>query len=354
MSQARLTVEQGDRIIVSGKITDYPVYIAVGLDFNAILAVWHRHLTIYGLIAVFSALGIILALRIALKRAHEQRRVVAQLQREMHERETAQEQLRQSQKMESLGKLTGGIAHDFNNLLTVIVGNVSMVERAVREPDHKRQLRNALRSGESAIELTQRLLTFSRKQPLHPQSVDMQHLVEGMRDLLLRTMGADIRVVIDADNGLWPILVDPNQMELVILNLAINARDAMPNGGTLSITMANKEFAEDAPRELVNGQYIVLTVADTGVGMDEATLARATEPFFTTKEQGKGDGPRVVDDAGSGQPIRWCNPVAKQPRERHAGRGVVATGRPNVVRKGHRLRSATGADSGRRVYPCMR
>jgi signal transduction histidine kinase/CheY-like chemotaxis protein len=245
---------------------------------------------LYGLVAIGATVGIVTALGFALRRARQERRAVARWQAEAQQREKAQEQLYQSQKMESLGKLTGGIAHDFNNLLTVIVGNVSMAERYVVDPDGKRQLHSALKAGESAVVLTQRLLAFARKQVLQPQSVDMRRLVEGMQGLLLRTLGENVRLIVEADSTLWPTLVDPNQMELVILNLAINARDAMPDGGTLSITVSNRESGRGAPPELAPGQYVVLKVSDTGTGMDAATLARATEPFFTTKDPGKGTG----------------------------------------------------------------
>ena len=148
-----------------------------------------------------------------------------------------------------------------------------------------------MKAGESAVSLTQRLLAFARKQDLQLQSVDLLNLVEGMRGLLLRTIGDDVRLIIDeGDSEPWPTLVDPNQMELVILNLAINARDAMPDGGTLSISFSNRELNRDAPQDLPPADYVVLTVADTGIGMDEATLARATEPFFTTKSQSRGTG----------------------------------------------------------------
>jgi signal transduction histidine kinase/CheY-like chemotaxis protein len=282
--------EGGDRITLFKKIAHYPAYITFGLDRLAILAAWYRDVVLYGLVAIGATAGIVTALGFALRRARQERRAVARWQAEAQQRENAQEQLYQSQKMESLGKLTGGIAHDFNNLLTVIVGNVSMAVRYVVDADGKRQLHSALKAGESAVVLTQRLLAFARKQVLQPQSVDMRRLVEGMQGLLLRTLGENVRLIVEADSALWPTLVDPNQMELVILNLAINARDAMPDGGTLSISVSNRESGRGAPPELAPGQYVVLKVSDTGTGMDAATLARATEPFFTTKDPGKGTG----------------------------------------------------------------
>ena len=192
----------------------------------------------------------------------------------------------------------------------MIIGNVGIVQGNVPDDNDRRMLRSALRAGESAVSLTQRLLAFARKQVLQPRSVDLLGLVEGMRNLLTRTLGTDIRFTVFADPQLWPSLVDPNQIELIILNLAINSRDAMPTGGTLSITLSNGNARGDAPRDLAPGQYVVLTVSDTGMGMDETTLARATEPFFTTKEPGKGTGlglsmmQGVVSQSGGAARIR--------------------------------------------------
>ena len=279
-----------DRITIFAKIADHPVYVALSLDRSAVLATWHANLTIYGLVAGTATAGILLALGVALRRAQKERQAVSLWQAEIDERERAQEQLRQSQKMESLGKLTGGIAHDFNNLLTAIIGNISLAQDIAQDSRQQRFLENALKTSNSAASLTQRLLAFARKQILQPRSVNLLSLVEGMQNLLQRTLGPDVRLAVSGDRYLWPALVDPNQIEMIILNLAINARDAMPRGGTLTITASNAEFDPVAPHGLAPGQYVVLTVSDTGTGMDEATLARAVEPFFTTKEPGKGTG----------------------------------------------------------------
>jgi signal transduction histidine kinase/CheY-like chemotaxis protein len=285
-----LSIGGVDWITVFTKVPKNPVYISLSLDKNAILSTWHANLTVYGLVAASATAGILMALGIALRRAQRERDAVNLWRAEVHERESAQELLRQSQKMESLGNLTGGIAHDFNNLLTVIIGNISMVKSVALDGDAQRYLRNALKAGETAISLTQGLLAFARKQALQPKSVDLLGLVQGMQSSLVRTIGPDVRLTISAEPNLWPALVDTNQIELIILNLAINANDAMPRGGALSITAANGESGPDAPHDLAPGQYVVLTVADTGTGMDEATLARATEPFFSTKQAGKGTG----------------------------------------------------------------
>ena len=285
-----LSAGTDDRLTIQRKLAEYPVIISLHLDKAAILAPWYNNMAVYGVVAAITTFGMMLALQIATRRAQKERRVIGLWQAEVQERESAQEQLLQSQKMESLGQLTGGIAHDFNNLLTVIIGNVGIVQGKLADIDDRRMLRSALRAGESAVSLTQRLLAFARKQVLQPRSVDLLALVEGMRSLLSRTLGPDIRLTVFADPQLGPSQVDPNQIELIILNLAINSRDAMPTGGTLSITLSNGEAGSGAPRDLAPGQYVVMTIADTGIGMDETTLARATEPFFTTKEPGKGTG----------------------------------------------------------------
>jgi PAS domain S-box-containing protein len=217
------------------------------------------------------------------------------------ERERAEEALRQSQKMEAVGQLTGGIAHDFNNLLTVIAGNVDIARRHIGEAGEARVLRalgNAQIGAERAAVLTQRLLAFSRRQPLNPRPIDANKLVTGMGELLHRTLGETIEVETVLAAGLWRIEADPNQLENAILNLAVNARDAMaPNGsgggGKLTIETANTHLDRDYAGQnagISPGQYIAICVTDTGSGMDADTLARAFEPFFTTKEVGKGTG----------------------------------------------------------------
>jgi PAS domain S-box-containing protein len=212
------------------------------------------------------------------------------------EREHAEEALRQSQKMEAVGQLTGGIAHDFNNLLTVIAGNIDIARRHVGESGEGRVLRalgNAQIGAERAAVLTQRLLAFSRRQPLNPRPVDANKLVSGMGELLHRTLGETIEVETVLAARLWLIEADPNQLENAILNLAVNARDAMTDGGKLTIETANTHLDRAyAARNagVTAGQYVAICVSDIGSGMAADTLERAFEPFFTTKEVGKGTG----------------------------------------------------------------
>jgi signal transduction histidine kinase/CheY-like chemotaxis protein len=224
------------------------------------------------------------------------------LRSEMAEHRATEAALRQAQKLEAVGQLTGGMAHDFNNLLTVVIGNLVLASgRASHNSSILPLLQNALRSAERGVALIQRLLAFARKQHLDPQSVDLGALVAGIEELLQRTVGPAIRIEIATDAKLAPALVDANQVELAILNLAINARDAMPVGGTLRISLHNRRADYSSPPGLTAGDYVLVSISDTGTGMDDATLAQAFDPFFTTKEVGSGSGlglPMVQGFAG--------------------------------------------------------
>jgi PAS domain S-box-containing protein len=211
------------------------------------------------------------------------------LMAETAERLRTEEELRQSQKLEAIGQLTSGVAHDFNNLLTGVLGNLELLERRLKSEEPLRRVRAARSAAERGARLTHQLLAFSRKQRLAPAPLDLNRLVGEASDMLFRTIGATIRIETVLTEGLWPALVDPTQIELVLLNLAINARDAMPDGGRLTIRTANISRG-DAPRHLRPADFVLIAVSDTGEGMSEEVLRRAVEPFFTTKELGKGSG----------------------------------------------------------------
>jgi signal transduction histidine kinase len=230
-------------------------------------------------------------------RARDLEKAYADLQAATEERQRAEEALRQAQKMETIGQLTGGVAHDFNNLLTIVLGNL---ERLVRRIDQREDPATMRRAAESAIagaqraaSLTRSLLAFSRRQPLSPKPVDMNRLVSNMAELLRRTLGESVTIQSVVSGGLWLTEVDPNQLENAILNLAVNARDAMPNGGRLTIETANAyldaRYVASEP-EVRPGQYVVLSVTDTGIGMAKEVADKVFEPFFTTKDVGKGTG----------------------------------------------------------------
>ena len=220
---------------------------------------------------------------------------------EIRERLHAEEALRQAQKMEAIGQLTGGVAHDFNNLLTVIIGGLDSIRRETDNDSGdvdlariRRMQAMAFHGAERAAKLTSRLLAFARRQPLAPKPVDLNKLVAGLSDLLRRTLGETVALETASAGGLWLAQADPAELESALMNLAINARDAMPDGGKLTIETANVALDEDYVSALVepvpSGQYVMLAVSDTGEGMDERTLDRVFEPFFTTKEAGKGSG----------------------------------------------------------------
>jgi PAS domain S-box-containing protein len=219
----------------------------------------------------------------------------AKITRDLTERRAAEERLSQAQKLEAVGHLTGGIAHDFNNMLTVVVGSMEALLRRLpraSQEDVERFARSALQGAQHAAALTHRLLAFSRRQPLEPKEVAVNSLISGMSEMLRRTLGENIAIEIVTAAGAWPILVDPNQLENAVLNLAINARDAMPDGGKLTIESANVYLDEDyaAREDVAAGQYVGIFVSDTGIGMTPETAAKAFEPFFTTKEDGRGTG----------------------------------------------------------------
>jgi PAS domain S-box-containing protein len=254
----------------------------------------------------------------------------------------AEDALRQSQKMEAIGQLTGGIAHDFNNLLQGIVGALNMVQKRMAEgriSEVERFLQGAVSSAERASTLTHRLLTFSRRQPIDPRPTDVNALIGSIEELVRRSLGERVKMVYSCADDLWLIRCDANQLENAILNLAINARDAMPDGGTLTISTANASFdaAQALFRDLQAGDYVVLRIHDTGVGMPPDVQARAFDPFFTTKPLGKGTGlglsmiygfarqaegsVRIKSEVGNGTTIELCLP-------RFDGNAAVALSEP--------------------------
>jgi signal transduction histidine kinase/ActR/RegA family two-component response regulator len=220
-----------------------------------------------------------------------------ELTAEIKRRNETEATLRQAQKMDSIGQLTGGIAHDFNNMLTVIIGNLDTVQRRIKTLDNtatlERPIESALQGARNAAKLTHRLLAFARQQPLEPAVIDLNALVANLSDMLVRTVGEQVRIETVSAAGLWMALADASQVENALVNLAINARDAMPNGGRLTIETGNA-FLDDAYVSrfggLSPGQYVVLGVSDTGTGMAQEILDRVFEPFFTTKELGRGTG----------------------------------------------------------------
>jgi signal transduction histidine kinase len=225
-----------------------------------------------------------------LRRSNEQ--LERRIEERTRERESALAQLFETQKMDTIGELTGEVAHDFNNLLMAVLGSLTLLEKHIPDdPECIRLLHNAMQGGQRGASLTKRLLAFSRHQELKPQSVDVGELVNGMQTLLTRALGVGIELTCQFQGATPPVLVDANQLELTLLNVALNARDAMPGGGRLTIgALERTKSADAAGPPLPPGNYVCIKIADTGTGMDAATAARATEPFFTTKGPGMASG----------------------------------------------------------------
>jgi two-component system NtrC family sensor kinase len=284
------------RAFVYRKLPNNNVYVTMGLDKKYIVETWLHDLAghlIFGIPATIALFSVSL---IALRRTERAEFAHAQLRQEVARRELTERALRQSQKMEAVGRLTGGIAHDFNNLLTAILGNVDLALRRIPDSDERvrRLLNSARQASERAATLVQRLLAYSRQHPLEVKAVDINKLVQGMSELLRRTIGEAITVETVLAGGLWKTAIDPNQLENALLNLAINSRDAMPEGGRLTIETANSYLDEDYVIEhagdVAHGQYVLVAISDSGLGMSREVLDRAFEPFFTTKPTGVGTG----------------------------------------------------------------
>jgi signal transduction histidine kinase/ActR/RegA family two-component response regulator len=222
------------------------------------------------------------------ERVKERDSALDRLQREIKDRERAEAALIQAQKMDAVGQLTGGIAHDFNNLLAVVIGNLDMIGRRSEDERTSRLARNALEAAERGAKVTSQLLAFSRTQRLEVRPTAVGPLVENLRDLIRQTVGPSIELEIDVADADLPVLADPTQLELTVLNLCINARDAMPEGGTLKVATRTILVSNDP--DLRDGDYLELSVADTGTGMTPEVAERAFDPFFTTKQVGQGTG----------------------------------------------------------------
>jgi len=251
---------------------------------------------LYGLMALGFVLGLVLLETTGLQGRMAD--ATAKLGEEVKEargraRQT-EEQLRQAQKMEAIGNLTGGLAHDFNNLLAIVIGNLDiLVDRKKGDADVKELGGEALDAALRGADLTQRLLAFARRQPLQPRPVDLNALVTELTKLLRRTLGENIEITLDLDPDLWLTVVDPSQLDAALTNLATNARDAMPDGGSLIVVTGNRRLDEDYAAQHADvrpGEYAMIEVSDTGDGMTHELMQRVFEPFFTTKEEGKGTG----------------------------------------------------------------
>src|ERR1043165_9053333 len=288
---SRSAVDGQERIYAFRKLPRVDLYVATGVDTAEITQAWmlgmSRHL-IFGLPATAALIALVL---MALARTRREAAALDMLRAEIVRREETEEKLRQAQKMEAVGRLTGGIAHDFNNLLTAIIGNLDLALRRLDGPDRVRGwLANARQAGERAATVVQRLLAFSRPHPLEVKSVDINRLVSGMSELLGRSIGETLTIETVLAGGLWNAAIDPNQLENAIVNLVVNARDAMPEGGKLTIETAtahlDETYVESAGEECTPGQYVMVAVSDSGSGMSREGMSRAVAPFSPTKPAG--------------------------------------------------------------------
>ncbi|MEA2839040.1 MAG: hypothetical protein QOF41_370 [Methylobacteriaceae bacterium] len=293
--ESTVSLDNTPRIAGYRRLQGYPIYVIAGINKSEILTVWltsmGRHL-IFGLPAT---LGLIALTALARRRMLRESRLLQELRTEISRREETEEQLRQSQKMDAIGRLTGGLAHDFNNLMTIVTGSLDLLNRrlATDDPRLKKLVDNAMEGARRASALTRQLLAFARRQPLEPKPTDVNRLVSDVSTLLRGTLGETVAIETVLAGGLWPANIDAHQLERAIVNLALNSRDAMAGGGRLTIETANAHLDEAYAKtnaEVTPGQYTSVAITDTGSGIAPDVVGKIFEPFFTTKPAGHGTG----------------------------------------------------------------
>jgi signal transduction histidine kinase len=279
-------VDSVERRFAVRKLQGLPVFVSSSIETREIVEGWAWQMARYVAITIPAMTLVCLFIVLTVRRTKA-------FYAEVERREALEQSIRQAQRIEAVGQLTGGIAHDFNNLLTVIIGNLQMAIRQLPDGKPRTMIENAQRSAMRAADLTKRLLAFSRNQALNPKPIDVNRLVSTMSEMMGRTLGETITILNVRGAGLWEIEADITELESALLNLAVNARDAMPNGGTLTLETANAylddEYSESV-RGLKTGQYVMIAVSDTGSGMPKEVLDKAFDPFFTTKPPGAGTG----------------------------------------------------------------
>jgi len=290
--RARSPVDGIDRVVSFAAVPGYPLAVIVGLGVDEALSQVREEL--WGNILLGALVSLIVA------------GLAALLLRQVALREEAEARMLEAQKMESIGRLTGGVAHDFGNMLTVIGGNLERVLRGEREPEKVKLLKNIERTVSHGARLVHHLLAFARRQRLHPEPLDINRLVESFVGLLETTCGSTILISLELGRNVWLAMADANQLETAVLNVTLNARDAMPEGGRIAIETANVGSGDPRPRALPPGDFVAITIRDTGTGMTSEVLAKAFEPFFTTKEFGRGTGLGLSQTAWPSNPAaRW-------------------------------------------------
>jgi two-component system NtrC family sensor kinase len=270
------------------RLGERPLYLSAGIETAVIRDEWLATMGSHLIFGIPATLFLFLTLFAILRRTRA-------LYAEVDRRSLAEASLRQSQKLEAIGQLTGGIAHDFNNLLTIIIGNLEGLQKQLADTDGKirRRLDSAMHGAQRAATLTKRLLAFSRQQPLTPAPIDVNRLMNGLADFLQRALGEEIALEVVGGGGVWPVEADAAELESALVNLAVNARDAMPNGGKLTVEAGNSYLDEAYCRnheDVQPGQYVLISATDNGAGMVADVLQHAFEPFYTTKQSGQGTG----------------------------------------------------------------
>ena len=320
-----VSLDNKPRIAGYRRMQGYPIYVIAGINKSEIAGAWMtsmgRHL-IFGLPAT---LGLVVLTLLARRRMLRERQLFEELRTEIQRREETEAQLREAQKMDAIGRLTGGLAHDFNNLMTIVTGSLDLLNRrlASDDPRLKKLVDNAMEGARRAAALTRQLLAFARREPLEPKPTDINKLVSEVSALLRGTLGETIAIETVLAGGLWPANIDPHQLERAIVNLALNSRDAMPDGGRLTIETANAHLDDayaKANADVTPGQYTSIAITDTGAGIAPDIVGKIFEPFFTTKPAGHGTGlglsqvfgfvkqsgghVRVYSEAGRGTTVR--------------------------------------------------
>jgi two-component system NtrC family sensor kinase len=289
----RVGTNTGDeRLFSYHRVGALPVYAMVAMPTAAIFATWTGTVLVHMAYALPACVALVLLALFALRQARRERAAIEAAAIEAARAEAAETRLRHAPKLEALGSLTGGVAHDINNLLTVVRGNAGVLRAALPPQDarSRRRLEAILEAAERGTTLTRRLLAFARRQPLRQETLDPAERLPALADTLRSALRGDISLAIEAPPGTWPVAIDPEELELALLNLATNARDAMPAGGRVRIVAANQRLGPGDPPGGRAGEFVRITVVDTGAGIPAAALARVFEPFFTTTPVGAGTG----------------------------------------------------------------
>ena len=268
----------------------YPVFVAVGRTIASITRDWVRTLATHGIIGFVLSAVVVAMILATMRQVAREQEATLRTREEAERRRAAEVALAHSQKIDALGKLTGGVAHDFNNLLTAIIGNIDLALQSEPEGRRRRQLENALRAAHRSAKITSQLLAFSRQQPSASAPTNLSEAVRSMLDLLVQAAGRTIAVECELAPDLPPVLLDVDQFEVAVLNLVVNARDAMPAGGSIVLSTSFVKEAALLPLDVQVGEYVVLAVSDSGEGMSDEVRTRVFEPFFTTKQVGRGAG----------------------------------------------------------------